>query len=97
MAETYDIGDRPTITATFTNLAGDLANPSAITFQTKAPDGTVVTDNQADATNTGVGVWTYLLPAAFNAAGTWVTRVQATAGLETAGEYAFKVRESRVI
>jgi uncharacterized protein YfaS (alpha-2-macroglobulin family) len=95
MATTYDIGDRPTITATFTNLAGNAADPSAITFKTIAPDGTVTTQTQANATNPGVGTWVYQLPAAFSAAGTWAVRVQATAGLETAGEYTFRVRESR--
>jgi predicted MarR family transcription regulator len=94
MTDRYDIGDRPTITATFRSLTDVLTNPTAITFKTRKPDGTVTTANQTDAANPSVGVWEYLLPAAFDRAGSWTVRVQATAGIETAGEFSFQVRAS---
>jgi hypothetical protein len=42
MAETYDIGDAPTLIATFTDEAGGLADPTEVIFRYKDPEGTLV-------------------------------------------------------
>jgi hypothetical protein len=97
MATLYDIGDQPTLTATFADADGAAADPSAITFSLKAPDGTVTTATEADATNPAVGVWKWPIPAAFDAPGPWHFRAEATAGLQTAEELSVRVRPSNVV
>ena len=91
---TYDIGDRPTLTATFYDEDSVLSDPSAITFSLLAPDDTVITGDEGDATNPSPGVWKWTIPAAFDQAGWWTFRAEATAGLQTAEELSVPVRAS---
>lgn len=91
----YDIGDQPTVTARFTNIDGVPADPSAASFSIKAPDGTVTVLAEDAATNPTVGEWRWAVPAAFDAAGIWDFRVEATAGLQTAEETSVIVRASK--
>jgi len=93
----YDIGDQPIVTAAFTDAAGEPDDPTAITFSLKAPNGTVVTATEAAATNPVVGTWEWSLPSAFDAAGAWYVRVEATAGLQTAEEMTIRVQRSNVV
>lgn len=97
MTVEYDIGDRPTLIAQFTNEAGTAADPTAITFTLKAPDGTLTTATQSAATNPAVGTWKWPIPAAFDQSGVWWFRAEATAGLETAAEMHAVVVGSNVI
>jgi len=94
--EIYDIGDRPTLKATFYDDSNPrvLANPVAITFKLKAPDDTVTTETEIAATNPSVGVWLWPSPVTLNAPGTWKMQATATGGLTTAGVIEFKVRKS---
>ena len=93
----YDIGDQPTIVARFADVDGVAADPTAITFSLMAPDDTVVTADEGDADNTGVGVWRWPIPAPFDQSGVWRFRVEATAGLQTAEETAVRVRPSKFV
>jgi hypothetical protein len=92
----YDIGDQPSLKATFYDDSEPpvLADPTAITFSLKAPDGTVVSGTESSATNPSTGVWLWTIPAPFDAPGTWYFRAAATAGLITAAETSIKVRKS---
>ena len=90
----YDIGDRPVITGTFTDVEGAPADPSAITFELIAPDGTVSTGDEGAAVNSAVGTWSWTIPAAFDQHGTWVARVAGTAGVIAAAESKIRVRNS---
>jgi hypothetical protein len=88
----YDIGDKPTITATFTNEAGTLTDPSTVAFMVRTPAG--VETSAAFTTHPSTGVYTYQLPT-FDLAGTWIVRSKATgATLTGAKEDRFEVRRS---
>lgn len=92
--DVYDIGDRPTLIATFYDVNETLTDPTGITFKLLAPDGTVTTATEASATNPSTGVWHWEIPATLDQAGWWSFRAEATAGIETAAETAIQVRSS---
>jgi len=97
MAVLYDIGDQPVLTANFKDVDGVPTDPAAITFSLKAPDGTVATADEGDATNPAVGTWKWAIPAPFDASGAWHFRAEATSGLQTAEELSVRVRPSNVV
>lgn len=92
----YNVGDMPTLKATFYDKAEPpaLANPTTIEFKLKAPNGTVTTATQAAATNPSIGVWLWPIPAPFDAPGTWKFRAAGTGGVVTAEELVIKVAKS---
>ncbi len=79
----YDVGDTVRITGTFTNLAGTNVDPSSVVGKYMQPDGTVVTVESGDITNSAVGVYYYEF--AVNTAGTWYYQIQGTGS--NAGAY----------
>jgi hypothetical protein len=93
---TYDIGDQPVITAEFRDLAGVLADPTAVTFMLRR-DSTAEasyvhgTDDEVDKTSTGI--YTFTVPV-LAAAGRYVVRSKGTGAVVTASETAFQVRPS---
>ena len=96
MATVYDIGDRPTVTASFTDVAGTLTDPSTVVAIVRTPAGveTTTTSPNAALVNSSTGVWAFTLPTAFDAAGNWRVRIKGTAGLIAAAETTLAVRES---
>ena len=96
MASIYDIGDRPTVTATFTSAAGVLTNPSTVVAILRTPVGveTTTTSPNAALVNSSTGVWAFTLPTAFDTAGNWQVRIKGTAGLIAAAETTLAVRAS---
>ena len=90
----YDIGDQPTLVATFVDVDDVLTDPGAITVTVRDPAGTEVAETQAAASNPSVGVWRWPLPTPFDAAGFWYLRAEATSGIQTAGELTVRVRPS---
>ena len=72
----YDIGDRPTVTGTFTSSAGTLTDPTTVTVRVREPDGTetLYTSPVASIVNSSTGVWAFTFPAALDAAGDWEHR-----------------------
>lgn len=96
MATVYDIGDRPTVTATFTDAAGALTDPSTVVAIVRTPAGveTTTTSPNAALVNTSTGVWAFTLPTALTAAGNWRVRIKGTAGLIAAAETTLAVRAS---
>lgn len=95
--QTYDIGDQPTITATFRQIGtGVLTTPNALTITVREPDGTETDYTQADATNPSVGVWEFAMPAVLDSCGIWTVKFFGTAGVIAAEEVSFKVRCSRI-
>lgn len=91
MAATYDIGDAPTVTATFSDEDGVLTNPTTVTAKLLAPDGT-----QTDLTpaNTGTGIYRAAVPT-LTQAGTHRVKFFGTGALVAAEEVAFVVRQTR--
>jgi hypothetical protein len=59
---TYDIGDRPRVTATFTDLAGTVVDPTIITCALKYPNGTTTVTYtfgvDGDLQRTSIGIYT---------------------------------------
>lgn len=90
----FTIGTRVVITGEFTDVTGAADDPSAITFSLRKPDGTIVTATEAAAVNPAVGEWSWTASVLLDQHGTWVARVAGTAGLETASEVTFRVRDS---
>jgi hypothetical protein len=88
-AASYDIGDRPTVTVTFTNESGVLTSPSTVVFLTKDPAGTEASN--AATTNPSTGVYTYTFPT-LTQSGVYSWRAKGTAGLIAATEGSFGVR-----
>jgi len=100
---TFDIGDEVQVTATFTNLAGVLTNPTALTFQVENPanpDASVVaaetpyTQVSPEVANPSTGLWTLTFTIAVNAPGRWYVRARGTTGVKAADEDWFDVRRS---
>lgn len=96
MTTTFDIGDRPRITATFTDIDGAAATPSTIVVRTRNPSGieTTYTSPNAAITTPAVGTVRFMWPAPLDQAGVWAVRIAGTAGLEAAAETTFRVAPS---
>jgi len=93
-AQTFDMGDRPTLVATFRNKSGVLEDPTEITFSLMAPDETIESQDETFAASTSTGIWEWQIPAPFDAPGTWRFHAVATSGMQVAEEMAVKVRKS---
>ena len=89
MVETYDIGDRITVTGTFTNKAGALADPTTIVFKYRVRGGEAVTGTASKA-STGV----YTADVDLTEAGQWYFRFTGTGAVVAAGELRCEVRGS---
>jgi hypothetical protein len=93
---TFDIGDQVQVTATFTNLAGALANPTTLTWQVLQPGGTSTTYTEVspEVANTSTGIWTLTFVITANDPGRWHVRSRGTAGVKAADEDWLDVRRS---
>lgn len=90
--ETYQVGDRPTVTAYFTTIdTGDPANPTAITVRVRKPDGTVTTYDQTNCTNPETGTWKFAFPFSIDQTGKWSVKFQGTATVIAADTISFAV------
>lgn len=92
--ELYQIGDLLEVTVEFVDIDGVPANPSLINFFIRDPSGNVAELNEGHAINTAVGEWRWLMPTAFDQAGTWRFRAAATQGVVTAVERTVGVAKS---
>ena len=93
-AQAFDMGDRPTLVATFRDKEGQLDTPTGVTFSLQSPSGVIQSQDQTSAINSSTGVWEWQIPAPFDAPGTWRMHALATAGLQVAEEIVVKVRKS---
>jgi hypothetical protein len=87
---TYDIGDQPVITTTFT-VDGEPTSPTTVVAFVLKPDGTEDELTPAEASE---GVYVTTLPV-LDADGVWSWRVKGTAGVIAADEDTFRVDRSR--
>jgi hypothetical protein len=95
MANTYDIGDNPRLTATFRNEADAVADPTSIVAKYRKPDGTVVTltygvDLALYKDSTGI----YHTDITVDMAGRWYYRFVGTGNVIAAEETYFDVEKS---
>jgi hypothetical protein len=92
MATTYDIGDAPVVTATFRNIAGDLADPTTVTAKLREPDGT-----QTNLTPLKDSVGTYsVILAPFDQSGRHRVKFFGTGDLTAAEELTLNVRRTPI-
>lgn len=95
----YDIGDRLTVTATFTDENGTATDPDEVTAWVLDPSGTLTTYVSPDATltNPSVGTWAFQMAAALDDDGDWYVRIAGTSGLLAAEEVQIPVSRSPVV
>lgn len=96
---TFDIGDKPTVTATFRDRStGALANPSGVTVKMLEPDGTLTTYVHPDVniTNPSVGIWEFTLPMIIDQDGGWTVKFYGTAGIIAAESVLLAIEYSAV-
>lgn len=91
MSQAFDIGDRLTLTASFRDADGELADPSEVTLDVLSPDGTVT---RIDVDSASTGVWTGTVDP--DTSGRWVYRWVGTGAVVAAEEGSFSVRRRRV-
>ena len=91
----FQIGQKPVITATFADVAGGVGVATAATFIVKTPDGTETSTSSPNAAivNTSSNVWTFTMTT-LATSGTYVIRTKTTTGLVAATEYTLYVTAS---
>lgn len=96
MSDTFQIGQKPTLIASFTDEDGIAADPTSVTFKVKDPAGTETsyTDADSEVTNPATGSWECELPT-LDAAGRWYWRVDGTGAVTAANETFFIVDSSQ--
>lgn len=93
--EPWYIGDRPAVTAYFTDGAGAAADPDALTVKVKTPAGAITTwtyPASPQIVRAGVGQYTFRFD--LTLAGIWCYRVEATGALMVAREGTVPVERS---
>ena len=89
---TYDIGDRPRATVTFTSVTGTPTNPTTVTVTVQDPTGA---ETSPAATSDGSGVYHVDVDATMS--GRWLVRFVGTGNVVAAVEDSFFVRVSPVL
>lgn len=87
----FDIGDQPTIEASFRDTSGEPADPTTVTLTVKAPDGT---EQDVEVTRNSLGEYSGVVEP--DQSGMWRYRWAATGALVAAEEGWFYVRIQRV-
>lgn len=96
---TFDIGDKPVITATFRNTAEVLTDPTTVVFLWQTPDyveATYTYGVAAEVTRTSLGVFAFA-PPTITRAGAHHCRAKGTTGLIAAGEGSVTIRPSAFV
>lgn len=91
----YDVGDKIRLTHTFTNLAGVVTDPTAVTFKMKKPDGTTTTyvyGTDAELVKSATGI--YYVDWTFTMADSHKYRFAGTGTVTTSDEGTILVRRS---
>lgn len=94
MTNAYDIADAQDLKVTFTDVNGDVADPTAVTFKMREPDGTETnytygTDLELEKSSTGV----YFVTWGFRVPGRHIHRFAGTGTLQAAQQLETWVRE----
>lgn len=90
----YDIGDLIYLSATFTNEAGALADPTTVTAQIRrVVGGLAAAPSDLTPVRLSLGVWT--VDYSCTAEGAYYYRFAGTGAVQQAAEGVFKVRPSR--
>lgn len=96
MAYTFDVGDVVRCTAEFTNLAGDGADPTVVTFKVTDPAGTMTPfEFSVDLEVVKVETGLYYIDVPIDQSEAWLIRCEGTGFNAAACESYFNVRTSR--
>lgn len=90
---TYTIGDLVRLTGTFTDLSGNLSDPTTSVLTVKDPDGVVT--SYPSLTHPSTGIYYFDLPVSDS--GVYYYRYSGTGAVVAAGETQFQVSESVVL
>lgn len=93
---TFDIGDRPQVTARFTNINGEPVTPTAFTVKVRNPSGVETSHAHSSliVTTPSDGTIAFEMPYALNAHGAWSVRIVCSSPVQAATEETFQVRSS---
>lgn len=91
----YDIGDVSRLSVTFTNLAGDLADPTAVALIIQSPDGIQTVINPVSIINPSTGVYHYDL--SLTQSGLYLYRYTGTGSITAVEEGQIEVRGTILI
>jgi hypothetical protein len=94
MAE-YDIGTAVTLTATFRNDDGALADPTAVTITVKKPSGTTDVYTGGALTHPSTGVYEVVVTP--TESGNWRWKAVGTGAVTVAEQDVFQVARDRVL
>lgn len=92
---TYTVGALVRLSATFTDADGDPANPTTVTFKTKAPDNSIanyVFPDDAAVINPTAG--SFYVDITVDQSGAWCYRAEGAGTVQAASEADFEVDES---
>jgi hypothetical protein len=93
----FDIGDKPVVTATFADITGGVNTATAVTFIVRDPAGTQTSyaTGHASVANPSTNVWRLTMPT-LTIPQRWVVNVKATAALVAAAEATLNVRQTEI-
>ena len=94
---TYDIGDRRKLTCEVRDEAGDVVDPTGLTFTMKVPAGTLTSYDLADVQLVHDSTGKYHVYWDCTTSGKYFWRFAATGNVAAAEESSFSVRASKVI
>ena len=97
MANTYEVGDQPKITCTFTNSAGEVVDPTTVTAKYTGPSRVVTTlvyGTDAGLVKESTGVYSFYIP--ITVGGEYDYRVVGTGNNSAASEGHFHARPLNV-
>lgn len=87
-----DQGDTIRLTAVFTNMAGQLANPTTVTFAQRTPTQTATGGTTTTSGNTNTSTGVYIRDVALASAGLWQFEMRGTGnGVDQVVRYAVDV------
>ena len=90
----WDVGDAVRLRTRFRDLAGNYADPTAVTGLVRKPDGTETAYTEPTITNDAALVGGYYLDITVDQAGLWIYRFNGTGAVTAQDEETFRVRPS---
>lgn len=94
-ANEYDLGDMVRVSASFTNIDGVAADPTAVTLQVRRPDTSITTYTYgADPEIVKTDVGQYRADLDIDQEGTWRFRWAGVGAVQAAHESVFYIRDS---
>jgi len=97
MTNFYDAGDVVRLTANFTDISNNPADPTAVVLRVKQPDTTVTVFNYPGGTIVRDGTGAYHYDLSITESGDHYYRFEASGAVQTAAENLFHVRRSNVL